>query len=79
MSVTVQADAIVLSGRCPAEDAEALLSALQDQPGRPVDMAQVQRMHTAVLQLLLALRPPIQQPPPDPLLREMILSGRDLE
>jgi len=79
MSVMVQADGIQLSGRCSAEDAESLLVALQDQPDGPVDLAQVQRMHTAVLQLLLALRPTISQPPPDPLLREMILSARDLE
>ena len=72
MSLVVDGDAIVLTGRCAAEDAETLLAALQDRPGLVVDVAGVQKLHTAVLQILLALRPPIRGVPSDPFLRELV-------
>lgn len=57
MSVRVEGDVIHLAGRCLVEDAETLLVALQDGPDRTVDLAAVQRLHLAVAQVLLALRP----------------------
>jgi hypothetical protein len=60
MSVRVEDEMIYLSGRCQAEDAEALLVALQEGPARSVDLAEVQRMHLAVAQILLATRPVIR-------------------
>lgn len=54
MSVAVEADRIRLIGRCPAEDAEALLVALQDHPALGVDIAGAGKLHLAVLQVLLA-------------------------
>ena len=60
MSVRVEDEAIRLSGRCLAEDAETLLVALQEAPGRTVDLQGAQRLHLAVVQVLLAARPPIQ-------------------
>ncbi|MEP9358334.1 hypothetical protein [Sphingomonas sp. KR3-1] len=60
MSVRVEAEVIHLTGRCLAEDAEALLVALHEGPERSVDLAGAQRLHLAVVQLLLAARPPIR-------------------
>lgn len=57
MSVRIEQDEIFLYGRCPAEDAEALLIALQDRPDAIVDVTDVQKLHMAVLQILLGLRP----------------------
>jgi hypothetical protein len=59
MSVRVEEGVIHLTGRCLAEDAEALLVALQEGPERIVDLAEAQRLHLAVVQLLLAARPQI--------------------
>jgi hypothetical protein len=63
MSVRVEADVIHLIGRCLAEDAESVLLALQEEPGRTVDLAGVQRVHLAVVQVLLAIRPPVRGMP----------------
>lgn len=64
MSVHVRDGAILLEGRCPAQDAEDLLRALQETPGACVDIEGVVRLHMAVLQVLAALAPPIRGRPP---------------
>jgi hypothetical protein len=63
MSVRVEDEVIRLAGRCQAEDAEALLVALQDGPARIVDLTEVKRMHLAVAQVLLAARPALRGSP----------------
>ena len=50
---------IVLEGECPVEDAETLLQLLQAQPDGPVDWSACTRLHTAVLQVLMAAAPPM--------------------
>lgn len=51
---------IVLEGECPVEDAETLLQLLQAQPKGPVDWSGCTRLHTAVLQVLMAAAPPMR-------------------
>lgn len=63
MSVRVDGEGIHLIGRCLAEDAETLLVALQEVPGRTVNLAGAQRLHLAVAQVLLAVRPTIRGVP----------------
>lgn len=63
MTVVVEGDLVRLAGDCPVEDAEALLQAL---PGRGIDLAGAGRLHTAVIQVLMALQPPVVAPPADP-------------
>jgi hypothetical protein len=75
MSVRVEDDAIILAGRCGAEDAEALLVALRDGPGRAVDLSAVQKLHLAPLQVLIVARPTLRAPPPDPVLARQVLSA----
>jgi hypothetical protein len=53
-------DRILLEGRCRIEDAETLLQALQQSPNSIVDIRNAERLHTAVLQVLLAARRPIR-------------------
>jgi len=48
---------IVLDGRCPVEDAEALLELLQATSAAPLDWTKCTHLHTAVLQVILAARP----------------------
>jgi len=63
MSVRVDGEVIHLIGRCLAEDAETLLVALQDVPGRIVDLEGAQRLHLAVAQILLTVRPTVRGVP----------------
>ncbi|MDB5559426.1 MAG: hypothetical protein JWQ36_2360 [Enterovirga sp.] len=58
--------AILLEGPCPVEDAETLLSLLIAEPGAIVDWSACTRLHTSVVQVLLAVRPPIRGTCPDP-------------
>ncbi|MET0375370.1 MAG: hypothetical protein ABW128_14080 [Rhizorhabdus sp.] len=73
MSVTVMGDVIALVGACLVEDAEPLLVALQADPGRSVDVGEATRLHLAVVQLLLAARPPLTGVPADSVLRDRLL------
>ena len=57
---------VVLEGACPVEEAETLLGLLLEQADATVDWAGCTKMHTAVLQVLLALRPLIRGACQDP-------------
>ncbi|GAA0741421.1 hypothetical protein CA233_05880 [Sphingomonas sp. ABOLD] len=74
MTVRVDADAIYLVGRCPAEDADTLLVALQEAPDRTVDLGAAQRLHLAVAQVLLAARPPVCGVPSSDFLARYLLN-----
>ena len=78
--MTVKAEGagtILLEGDCPVEDAETLLNALLASPGRPLDWRGCQRLHTAVLQVVLASRPSIIGPCGDPLVAQWITAGAE--
>lgn len=66
MSVNLDGNNIHLSGACPVEDAETLLALLQFGPGRVVDLSATGHLHAAVLQVLLAFRPPVSGASADP-------------
>lgn len=57
MSVRIEDGAILLEGRCGAGDAEELLASLREMRGARVEIGGLERLHLAVLQVLLALRP----------------------
>lgn len=57
---------MVLAGVCPVEDAEPLLQLLQAAPAASVDWSGCSRLHTAVFQVILAVRPPLTGPCGDP-------------
>lgn len=66
MSVRIAGPIIHIEGNSRVEDAEPVLAALQEMPGRTVDLSQAIRLHSASIQLLLALRPVITGTPRDP-------------
>jgi hypothetical protein len=72
MPITLHEGVAHLEGLCPIEDAEALLDMLRQAEMPPVDLSQCEHLHMAVLQTLLALRPPIAAPPSDPLLARLV-------
>ncbi|WP_262271162.1 MULTISPECIES: hypothetical protein [Microvirga] len=73
MSVRLAGDAIVLEGPCRVEDAEPLLRWLQEKPGRVVDLTDAEHLHTAVFQVLLALRPTIRGEGKDTFVRDWMV------
>jgi len=72
MTVRVADGNIMLEGRCPASDAEDLLAALSDLPGASVDMSGALKLHMALLQVLLALRPTVNGSPSTGVLSQVI-------
>ncbi|HEX4269408.1 MAG TPA: hypothetical protein VHY36_16085 [Steroidobacteraceae bacterium] len=63
---------IELIGACPSGDAEALLQLLLADPGATVDWRECQGAHTAVVQVLMAVRPKLLGPPADARLKDWV-------
>jgi hypothetical protein len=63
---------IVLDGDCVVGDAESLLQHLQSTPAALLDWTSASRVHTAVLQVVLAVRPPLAGPCGDPFIRQWL-------
>ena len=64
MTVIVEEREIRLTGRCGVDEADALLSALSSAPQRRVVLA-AERIHTALWQVLVAMRPTVVGEAPD--------------
>lgn len=59
MTFSVESDIIYLEGDCAVEEAEHLLASLQRDTQLKVDVTKVGHLHTAIVQILFAMRPPI--------------------
>ena len=66
---------ILLDGVCPVEDAEPLLQMLQATPSARIDWTRCSRLHTAVLQVILAARVAPAGPCGDPWVERWIGSN----
>ncbi|GEO81336.1 hypothetical protein [Pararhodospirillum oryzae] len=64
---------IHVEGGCGPEDALPLLEALQALPPRPVALAECVHLHTAVLQVLMAVRPAVETLPAEPFLARWVV------
>jgi hypothetical protein len=73
MSVRLDGMVIRLEGECRVEEAEPLLALLQEEAGREVDLGAAGPLHTAVVQVLFALRPRICAAPEDGFLAHWLL------
>ena len=73
MSVSVEESVIRLHGSCGAEDIERLISALGETGLKPVDLTDVEHLHGAVLQTLLAYGPAISGSPRDSFVRTWLI------
>ena len=65
MGVKREGDRLRLIDEARVEDAEALLALLQSEPHLEVDWTAAGHLHTAVVQVLLALRPKLVGAPSD--------------
>jgi hypothetical protein len=73
MTVRLAEDATLqLEGDCPIEDAEVLLRHLLETPGATVDWRACERLHSAVVQVLLASGAPLKGPPAGAFLRDWL-------
>lgn len=72
MTVIVGEREIRLTGRCGVDEAEALLSALSASPQSRVVLA-AERIHTALWQVLVAMRPAVIGEAPDRFSSDYIL------
>jgi hypothetical protein len=63
---------VALVGRCPSEDAEALLRHLCAHPKADVDWRECESAHTAVVQVLIAARLSPKGPPASRFLAKMV-------
>jgi hypothetical protein len=63
---------IHIEGHSPVEDAEPLLAALQRATGTVVDLSRAVRLHSASVQILLALAPPTIGLPSDPFQADLL-------
>ena len=80
MSVVRAADAgpgtpVILEGTCPAAAAATPASLLLADPAAPVDWGACTRMHTAVFQVLLRLRPVVLGACGDPFVARWLAAG----
>ncbi|WP_044560509.1 hypothetical protein [Azospirillum sp. B4] len=73
MAVVTEKNLIRLEGACVAEDAETLVSALQDAPESAIDVSQCRHLHGAVVQVLLAFRPSVRGMAEDIFLRDWVI------
>lgn len=66
MSVRRDGELIRLEGACPVEEAETLAALLLADPGAGVEWSACTGLHSAVIQVLLRLRPPLHGTCGDP-------------
>lgn len=64
-----------LHGHCRVADAETLASLLQQSPGITLDVSGCESLHAAVVQAILAFRPPVVGAPADPFLKNHLLTA----
>lgn len=72
MSIQYTQDQAALEGVVVVEEAESLQNRLKEQPQTAVNVAMCDSMHTAVLQVILALRPTLSGQPSDPWLARIL-------
>jgi hypothetical protein len=72
MTIKFDNKIIRLQGNCGSEDVEALLAALSADDRR-VDMSEVDHLHAAVLQVLLAFTPRLLGSPRDTFVRTWLI------
>lgn len=77
MTVRVTRDAIFVEGAGAVADAEPILSALQADASRTIDLSGATRLHSAIIQLLIALRPRVAGLPADPFFAAHLLALLD--
>ena len=75
MTIRLDGPTIHLDGDCPVEDAETLLRFLHEPSARTIDWTGAGRLHTAVIQVVLAADRGVRGPCGDPFVARWIELG----
>jgi len=75
MTVTLDGNAILMTGVCGVDEVETLMNFLEDQPERVVDLAGATAIHTAHWQALMVFRPKIIGTPASSSTGDRVLSS----
>ncbi len=75
MPVKLKKTVAALEGVCGVEEAETLLGWLTEHPNGKVNLKRCEHLHTAVLQVLMAVGPRVSAWPQDPFLEELLRSS----
>ena len=75
MSVRFLKKHAALEGVVTVEEAEGLSNWLREQARPAVHLGKCEQVHTAALQVLLALKPRLLAPPPEPWLAQALSDG----
>nr|WP_250813133.1 hypothetical protein [Neorhizobium tomejilense] len=75
MTVTLDGQTITMAGACGVDEVETLVSFLEGQPDRVVDLAGATAIHTAHWQVLMVFRPKIGGSPDPSSIAGRVLSG----
>ena len=65
MPITYKKTIALLEGHCEIEEAETLFAWLLEHPKGKVNLKQVEHIHAAILQVLMALKPSVSAWPVD--------------
>lgn len=65
MPITYSKKTAAFEGVCQIEEAEDLLSWLLEHPEGGLDLSALGHMHTAILQVIMAIQPRVDQMPKD--------------
>ncbi len=73
MTVTVDDDAIRLTGPCGVEEVETLVSYMDRHPDLHIDLSAATTIHTAIWQALMVFRPQLAANPVSSLISDKVL------
>lgn len=73
MTIELRKTVARLEGSCGVEEADELLQWLQANPGGKVNLKSCEHLHAAVLQVLMALQPPLSAEPEDTFLARWVV------
>ena len=74
MTVSLEQQAVVVSGRCGVEEVETLVSHLEGHPGLLVDLSEATEIHTSLWQALLFFQPAVTRfPSASPMSAKLLL------
>lgn len=79
MSIEFKKTVAVCTDECSIEEAETLLTWLLDHPKGKVNLKQCEQLHTAIVQVLMALKPSISAEPENPSLEKVLQACQIIE
>jgi len=75
MPMELKKTVVVCTDICNIEDAETLLGWLLDNPKGKINLKQCERLHTAIFQVLIAVKPTLSVLPTHDKLKRQLLSA----